>query len=240
VHLGAAERLLVDDLVDRHLHERRSAEVGGAALLDEHRVVAHAWGVGTAGGVRTERHRDRRDAHLGELRQVLEAGTTLDEQVGLAGQVGAGGLVEHDHRQPVLPGDLVEPRPLLPRRRVARAAAVGHVGTADRALDALDDADAGAAADADGILRAPTGERAQLEERRVGIDERLDALAHEHLAAAAVPVDVALPADRRDARQLGGDAVPQLLHRCEIVPVLVRPGVEPTADHGADGHERSP
>jgi hypothetical protein len=38
-------------------------------------------------------------------------------------------------------------------------------------------------ADADGILRAPSGERAQLEERRVGIDQRLDALAHEHLAA---------------------------------------------------------
>jgi hypothetical protein len=52
VHLGAAERLLVDLLVDGHLHERRAAEVGGAALLDEDRVVAHAGHVGAAGRVR--------------------------------------------------------------------------------------------------------------------------------------------------------------------------------------------
>ena len=238
VHLGAAERLLVDDLVDRHLHQRRPTEVRGAALLDEDGVVAHPRGVRTAGGVRPERHRDRRDAELRQLGEVLEARAALDEQVGLAWQVGTGRLVEHDHRQPVLAGDLVEPRPLLPRRRVARAAAVGHVRSADRALDAFDDADAGAAADADGVLGAPPGERAELEERGVGIDERLDALTHQHLAATAVPVDVALSADRRDARHLGGDAVPQLLHRREILLVLGRSGVEPTADHGADGHER--
>ena len=53
-----------------------------------------------------------------------------------------------------------------------------------------------------------------------------------------MPIDVALSTDRRDARHLGGDAVPQLLHRREILPVLGRSGVEPTADHGADGHER--
>ena len=63
VHLGAAERLLVDDLVDRHLHQRRAAEVDRAAALHHHHVVAHAGDVGAAGGRRAEHERDRRDAH---------------------------------------------------------------------------------------------------------------------------------------------------------------------------------
>ena len=36
VHLGAAELLLVGVLVDRHLHQRRSAEVDAGRVLHEH------------------------------------------------------------------------------------------------------------------------------------------------------------------------------------------------------------
>ena len=90
-------------------------------------------------------------------------------------------------------------------------------------------------AGADRILGAPRGERAELEERGVGIDERLDALPHEQLAAGAVTVDVALPADRRHRRELLGDLVPQPLHLDDVGPVLVGLRVESTADDGADG-----
>src|SRR6187399_1716019 len=51
-----------------------------------------------------------------------------------------------------------------------------------------------------------------------------------------MPVDVALPADRRYRRHLGGDRVPQGLHLGEVRPVLVTLGVEPAAQHGPDGH----
>ena len=40
------------------------------------------------------------------------------------------------------------------------------------------------------------------------VDERLDPLPGEHLAAGAVAIDVTLAADRRDARQLFGDLAP--------------------------------
>ena len=160
VHLGPAERLLVDDLVDRHLHERRPAEIGRAAALDEHRVVAHPRRVGAAGGVRPERDGDGRDAHLRHLREVAEARPALDEQVGLAGQVGAGRLVEQDQREPVLLDDLVEALLLAPARRVGRSAAVRHVGAADRHQRVLDDADHVDDAGADRVLRSPRGERA--------------------------------------------------------------------------------
>ena len=105
--------------------------------------------------------------------------------------------------------DLVERGRSCQRRRVRRAAAIRHVGAADRELDALDDADPAHHAGADRILRPPRRQRAQLEERRVRIDERFDPLAHEHLAAGAVAVDVALAADRRHRRQLLLDLGPQ-------------------------------
>ena len=240
VHLGPAEGLLVDDLVDRHLHERWPAEIGRAAALDEHGVVAHPRRVRAAGGVRSERNGDGRDAHLRHLREIAEAGAALDEQVGLAGQVGAGRLVEQDQREPVLLDDLVEALLLAPARRVRRSAAVGHVGAADRHQRVLDDTDHVDDAGADGVLRAPRGERAQLEQGGVRVDEELDAFAHQQLLTGVVPVDVALPADRRHRRHLGGDRVPQALHRCEVRPVVVGFRVEPTPQHRPDRHDPLP
>ena len=58
------------------------------------------------------------------------------------------------------------------------------------ALDALDDADAGDDAGADREVGAPRGQRAQLEERRVRVEQQLDALAGGQLAALVVPLDV--------------------------------------------------
>ena len=236
VHLGAAERLLVDDLVDRHLHERRPAEVRRASTLDEHGVVAHPRRVRTAGRVRTERDRDRRDAHLRHLGEVAEAGPALDEQVGLARQIGAGRLVEQDQREPVLLDDLVEALLLAPARRVRRAAAVRHVGAADRHQRVLDDADHVDDAGTDRVLRAPRGQRAQLEQRRVRVDQLLDAFPHQQLLPGVVPVDVALTADGRHLCELCGDGVPQRLHLGQIRLVVVGLQVESTPQHRSDGH----
>ena len=86
--------------------------------------------------------------------------------------------------------DLVGAQGLLQRPRVGRAAAHGRVVGDDQALDALDDADAGDDARADVEVGAPGGERRQLEERRVGVEQQLDALAGEQLAALVVPLDV--------------------------------------------------
>ena len=62
VHLRTAEFLLVSVLIDRHLHQRRPAEVDARGILLEHDVVAHARDVGATRGAGSEDERDRRDA----------------------------------------------------------------------------------------------------------------------------------------------------------------------------------
>ena len=46
----------------------------------------------------------------------------------------------------------------------------------------------------DGEVRAPAGQRRQLEERRALVDQQLDPLARQQLAAGVVALDVLLPA----------------------------------------------
>ena len=83
--------------------------------------------------------------------------------------------------------DLAGPLGLLQRVRVDRAAADRRVVGDDHALDALDHADAGDHAGADREVACPTRPaRRQLQERRVLVDQQLDPLAGEQLAAGVV------------------------------------------------------
>ena len=116
VHLGAAELLVVGHLAGRHLDQRRAAEEHLRAAFDHHDVVAHARDVGAAGGRVAEHQRDRRDRRGRLLGQVAEAGAARDEDLALGRQVGAAGLDEVDHRQPVLVGDLHRRGPASWRR----------------------------------------------------------------------------------------------------------------------------
>ena len=184
-----------------------------------------------AGGVRAERHRDRRDAQLRHLGEVAEALPAVDEEVGLPRQVGARRLVQHDERQPVLADDLVEPVALPPGGRVRRAAPVGHVRPGDRALDALDDADAAEpcrrrpgpvcpsrrAGSARGTAcagrRAPRCARGRASCRAAGGGRR----------SAARRSTAPSPARRRRR--------PTALHRGEVRLVVGRTGVEPTSEN---------
>ena len=84
MHLCTAEGLFINDLIDGHLHEWRSAEVRGSSFLHEDGVVTHAGGVGPARSVWTEGDGDGWDTELRELRDVLELLTAAHEDVGLA------------------------------------------------------------------------------------------------------------------------------------------------------------
>jgi hypothetical protein len=99
-----------------------------------------------------------------------------DEQVGLRRQVRAARLHQVHHRQPVDPGDLQGPQGLAQRVRIHRAAAHGRVVRDDHALDAGDHPDPGDDAGADGETGAPRGQRGQLQERAVRVDEQFDPL----------------------------------------------------------------
>jgi hypothetical protein len=77
----------------------------------------------------------------------------------------------------------------------------------DHGFDAGDDADAGHHAGPDGQPGPPRGQRGQLEERAVRVDEQLDALADQQLAALAVPLLVTFPAAGDGQLELGGQLV---------------------------------
>ena len=190
VHAGAAELLLVGVLADGHLHQRRAAEEDAGPVLDHDRVVAHAREVGPAGGRRAEHDADGRDALRRELGQPAELLAAGHEDVGLAGQVGPSGLDQEHQREAVLLGHVHGAQQLADRGRARRAAAHGRVVGDDEALGVghLGQGDHDAAADR--VAGVQPGQRAQLEHGRAGVDQRLEALAHQHLAAGPVALDV--------------------------------------------------
>ena len=194
VHLGAAERLVVGFLAGGHLHQRRAAEEHLGLAVHQDRVVAHAGHVGAARGGVAEHQRHRGNGQAGQLGQLVEDPPGRDEQVGLGRQVGAARLHQVHHRQPVHPGDLQRAQGLAQRVRVHRAAPDGRVVRDDHALDAGDHPEARHYAGADGEPGPPGGQRGQLEERAVRVDEQLDPLPGQQLAPVAVPLLVAFPA----------------------------------------------
>jgi hypothetical protein len=216
VHVGAAERLVVGFLAGGHLDQRRAAEEHLGLAVDQDGVVAHAGHVGAAGRGVAEHEGDRRDAHPRQLGQVVEDLAREHEQLGLRGQVGPARLDQVDHRQPVAPGDLEGAQRLAQRVGVHGPAAHGGIVGDEDALDPGHHADAGDDAGADGELGSPGGERRQLEQRRVPVDEELDPLAGQQpspvvmargvAGAAARPGDFQLLVQRGDGRQLAPPA----------------------------------
>jgi hypothetical protein len=81
-------------------------------------------------------------------------------------------------------------------------------------------------ATAQGIVRAPASQRGQLEEGRIGVEQQLDPLPREELAAVVVPLDVALTAALQRLRLRSGDDVPQRCHPLGVGPELLGARVE--------------
>ena len=100
--------------------------------------------------------------------EVTEHTPARDEDLLLRRQVGAAGLDQRDHREPVLHRDVVGAESLTQRPRIADVPprTVGSLATI-RHSTPLDDADADDGAGADREVGAPRSERTQLEERRV-------------------------------------------------------------------------
>ena len=89
---------------------------------------------------------------------------------------------------------------------------IGVVGD-HHALDTGHHPDAGDHRGADREVGPPAGERGQLEERRPLVDEQLDPLAGQQLAASMVPVDVLLAAAGHRLRVLGVEGGDLVQHR---------------------------
>ena len=230
VHVAAAELLSGDDLAGRRLHQRRAAEEDRALVAHDHGLVAHRRHVGAAGGAGAHHRGDLRDAagrQVGLVEEDPAEVLAVGEDVVLHRQEGAAGVDEVDARQVVVGGDGLRAQVLLDGDRVVGAALDGGVVGDHDAVAAADPADAGD--DAGGghgvVVHAGRGERAELEERAAGVEQPVDPVAHEQLAAVGVlgprRVTAAAPDDGQPRPQVVDD-VPHLTHPARLAIINQR------------------
>ena len=127
--------------------------------------------------------RDLRDSCRGHGRLVEEDASevvAVGEDLGLERQERPARVDQVDAGQPVLGGDFLGPEVLLDREGVVRAALHGGVVGHDGALAALDRADARDHARGRRVaaVAVPGGERPELEEGGVRVEQALEPFAH--------------------------------------------------------------
>ncbi len=189
-----AELLGRDVLAGGRLHERGAAKEDRPRPAHDDRLVAHRRDIGAAGGGRAHDQGDLGHARGGQPGLVVEDPAevvAVGEDLGLEREEGAAAVDEVDAREPVLEGDLLGAQVLLHGHRVVGAALDRGVVGDDDAGRALDPADPGDDPGARGlvVVHPAGGQRAQLEERRAGVEEPVDPLADGQLAPLTVAGD---------------------------------------------------
>ena len=195
VHVGAAQLLGGHFLAGRGLHERRAAEKDRARALDDDRLVGHRGHVRAAGRAGAHDDGDLRDALGGHPRLIEEDAPevlAIRKDLGLQRQKRAAGVDQIDARQPVLERDLLRAHVLLdgdgkyvPPLTVASLATIITSRPDTRPMPVTMPA-AGASLS----YRSQAASARQLEERRVGVEQLRDALAHRQFALLPVALDV--------------------------------------------------
>ena len=209
VHARPAQLLLVGLLSDGHLDERRPAQEDAGAVLDHHRVVAHAGEVGASGGRGTEHDADGGDALGRELGQPAELLAPGHEDVGLAGQVGPSGLHQEQKGRRFSSATSMARRSLrivvglvVPPRTVGSLAMTRHCVWATSASATTTPPPTG----------SPVCSPASGHSSSTGVpgsDQRLEALAHQHFAAGPVALHVLRTAAREETVVQGAHLVDQ-------------------------------
>ncbi len=228
VDVGAAELLRGHVLAGRCLHERRAADEDRARSAHDHGLVAHRGDVRAARCARAHHDGDLRDPERRHPRLVEENPSEVipvGKDLGLQRQIRAPGVDEVDAREPVLLGHLLHAQMLLDRQREIRPALDGGVVGDDRALTAFDDTHAchHAGRWSLAVVHLPGRERTQLEERGAGVEQEIDPLSCEELAAGTVALDRALAAAARYQPGAFAKLIDQRLHARSAPLELVRP-----------------
>ncbi len=238
MHVAATEVFGAHHFTGRGLHQRRAAEEDGALVLDDDGLVGHRRHVGAAGGAGTHDHADLRDAggaHVGLVVEDAAEVVAVGKNLVLGRQVGAAGIDQVDAGQAVLCRDLLRAQVLLDRdREVGAALHRGIVGD-DHAFDALHAADAGDHAAGIHLVveHVPAGHGREFEKGCARIEQAVDALARQQLAARDMLLAVLLRAALGDLRGLLAQVVNQGLHGGDVGAVVVGAGIEFGLD---DGH----
>ena len=192
MHVGAAEFFRRHDLAGRRLHQRRSAEKDRALVAHDDALVRHRRDIGAAGGAGAHHDRDLRDASSRHLRLIVEDASEMPfvgKDLVLLRQEGAAGIDHVDAGQIVLARDILRAQMFLHRHRIIGATLDGRIVGDNHAFAPRYPPDAGD--DAGGMhvaaIEAVSRQRRQFHKRRAGIDQEIDALARQHLAARGMP-----------------------------------------------------
>ncbi len=242
MHIGPAQFFGTHHFTGGGLDQRRAAQKDGALVLDDHRLLAHRRHVGATGGARTHHAGDLRDAQRRQVGLVVEDPAevvAIGKHLVLQRQVGAARVHQVQAGQMVLQGHFLRAQVFLDRHRIVGAALDGGIVGHDHAGTSVDAADAGdhAAGRHLALVHVVGGQQGQFEEGRSGIDQQIDPLAHQQLAACHMLAARRLAAAAHD--RLGGLAqlVHQLLHGLRVGAELRGAG----ADTGDDRpHLRAP
>ncbi len=193
MQIAAAEVLRADRLAGRRLHQRRAAEEDRALLFDDDGFVRHRRDIGAARGARSHDDSDLGDPvrrHAGLVEEDPAEMLAVREHLRLMRQIGAAGVDQIDARQMVFGRDLLRAQMLLDGHGIIGAALDGRIIGDDHRLAAMDQADPGNEPGAVNVplIHTVSGERADFQKRRTGIDEARDAFARKQLAAPDMPV----------------------------------------------------
>ena len=223
MQVAATEILGRDHFAGGRLHQRRSAEKDGALVADDHGLVAHRRDVGAARRARSQHRGDLRDALRAEIGLVVEDPAeviAVGEHLVLARQERAAGVDQIDARQPVLRRDLLRAQVLLDRNRVVGTTFDRRIVGDDHAFAAGDPADAGDDPGAGTlvVVHAVGGQRRDLEQWTAGIEQPVDAVARQQLAA----VDVPGAGSFRTAQRSGRELAAQLLDKRGVRDAVLR------------------
>ncbi len=128
---------------------------------------------------------------------------------------------------------------LLHRQRIIGAAFYRGVVGDDHAFDAFDPADTGDHAGGGDALAVylVSRQRGDFEKGRTGVEEGVDALAHQQFATRHVTLLSGLATAFADAGEQGAQILDLLQHRCAIGSELGRTGIDLGMQ---DGHGQAP
>ena len=217
MQIPAAEILRGHDLAGSGFHEWRPAEEDRALVLHNHGFIAHRRNVSPTGSTGSEHRRDLCDAGRAHVRLVVEDAAEVvpvGEHLVLTREERAAGVHQVDTRQAVLRRDLLGAEVLLDRHRVIRSALDGgvvghhHAFAAGHPADAGDDSGRGAVI----VIHTVSRQWGDLQQRTAGIQQPVDTVPRQELAARSVPI----PGSLRAPESSDGKLVAQLRNKLQM------------------------
>ncbi len=197
VHVRAAQLFGRDFLAGGGFDQRRAGQENGAVIFDDHGFVGHGGDVGAAGRAGAHHGRNLRDPFARHACNVVENApevVAIGKHVRLQVQKRAARVHQVDRRQVVFLSNRLGAHVLLDRFGEVGAAFDGRIVGDDHAFQPGNAADSGddARARRFAAVQIPGRQRRQLQEGAAVVQNGVDALVHEQLAALALALDDAL------------------------------------------------